>query len=662
MTVEVYGNTQECIDFALNQNGLTIDKIIITKDEFVKKLANPQTSRQLLQHINGCENIDEINAFLNSNEFISYLKTPLNTEYVRSLTQKIQEFFSSFDSIELKNYSFMSSMNTETYNIAIRSATNCHYSAYNVDKNGLQSAFEEVFTKYFNSTTTRLSTKESQFQIEITRFEDIKKHFYLYKQGSKLLLFSQVGLPQDIDGCEYHVYSEQYSSYQNILFYNKAQQEVALTKQGSKLGYEQISIKGKILDEQELTAIHQITNTLNDVVVEGYINPKGKVQLTHIQIFDLPIEPNQEHSFQLYASSQTHTNISLYPFHEVQSSTQRSKFMLLRNNAEFKSALSSQTFENIEGVIFTFSIFSPHLFTLCWYLDIDCIITKNQYSKMDAAEFNSQTLEIVSHTQEQEEIQTHNPFSTILPQNSQEEADSSNPLHAAQDQLNEQARAQSNQLREERKIQHQELQQQRQTSTSSSSSQSSSSGSKKSALAMMADEVLKVQEQKPQSVSEQESNDSYSQYQQDNSKEIATSDPDTTAQINNTHHDVSYQNPTYEQNIGGSVQNWQGSNHINDEYNSYQPREDLETNTTAQNLHSSHNTSSEAFMNEFNPFQNSSVGSDNDLNTNISSQNSDNLNYNHNSHKQMMLNIITQRMNQIREEQKELERMYEQLQ
>ncbi|MFP4402489.1 MAG: hypothetical protein ACLFPL_04630 [Candidatus Nanoarchaeia archaeon] len=621
MTLEVYGNTQECSDFALNQNGLTVDKIIITKDEFMKKLANPQTIEQLLQYINGCESIEEVNTFFQSHEYGEFLKTPLNGDHVRSIAQKIQEFFSSFDSIELKNYSFMSTMNTETYNIAIRTATNCVYSLYNVDKNALQSAFEEVFTKYFNSSVTRLSMKELQFQIEITRFEDVKKHFYLYKQGSKLLLFSQVGFPQEIDGCAYHVYGEQYSSYQTTLFYNKAQQEVAYTKQGSKLGYEQISLKGKVLDEQELTAIHQITNSLNDVSVEGYINSKGKVQLTHIQIFNLPIEPNQEHSFQLYTSSQTRSNISLYPFHEVQSSTQHSKFMLLRNNAEFKSALSSQTFRNVQGVVFTFSLFSPHLLSLCWHLDIDCIITKHQYSKMDVAEFNPETLEIISHAQEQEETQTSNPFSKILPQKSQEDIDTSNNLRAAQEELNQKARQQSDQLREERRAQqqsnyHSTVPSQSNQYTTSSSQFTHSGREKKTALQMMADEVLKAQEQQSQSLP---------QSQQQVPSESQSSYESTAS-------------------MHGSEIHQQGTlvTHTNNQ----------DLNNVVSNQHINHQNSSASQMFP-EPMQMDVVATHSSQDGGGSQASSE---------REKILAVLSNRLNQLKEEQKQLEEMYHQLQ
>ncbi|MCH8519166.1 MAG: hypothetical protein LAT82_00230 [Nanoarchaeota archaeon] len=522
MTVEIYGNSKDCIDFALNQNGITIDKIIITRDEFVEKLANPQTIQALLRGCSQLTTEEQFKKLLNNEEVQEALKTPINPDYVRNLSQKFQEFFSSFDQVELKNYSFMNSMNSDTFNITLRTQSNCQFSIYNIDKNALQSSFEEVFSKYFNSLSTLLSVNELQFQIEITKFDDYKKVFNLYKQGSKLLLFSQLGLPVEVQGSLYQVYGEQYSSYKNVLFYNEAKQEVMYCKQGSKLGYEQVHIKGKILEEQELISIHQTTSSLNDVIVEGYINHKGKVQLTHIQVFTLPIEESFEDKLLLYKSTKisenTHQlvdaentqNISLIPFHEVDLSTPHPKFVILRNSAEFKSALSSRVFEKVDGVLFTFSIFSHQLLTICSNLNITYIISKKEFSKSQDSQINWSTLEITNLNQNSSDALQDsqiNPFSSILPQKTQETIDRANELNSIQEELNSQAQIRSQELHSQRHQQQEYSRQpQEQQSTYSNtnphsqpSSNSSSlygslggsgGGSKKSALAMLADSVL----------------------------------------------------------------------------------------------------------------------------------------------------------------------------
>ena len=578
MTLETYGNSKDCIDFALNQNGITIDKIIITRDEFIKKLANPHTIQALL---NGCSQLTTIEQFkklLDNPEVSEALKAPINPEYLRNLSQKFQEFFSSFDQVELKNYSFMNSMNSDTFNISIRTSQNCNFSVLNVDKNALQSAFEEVFNKYFYAQSTKLNIKELEFQIEITKFEDVKKIFSLYKQGSKLLLFSQLGLPVEVEGSLYQVYGEQYSSYKNVLFYNSAKQEVIYCKQGSKLGYEQVNIKGKILEEQELISIHQITNSLNDVIVEGFINTKGKVQLTHIQVFTIPIEESFEDKLLLYkslnnsSSTQETEQISLVPFHEVDLSTPHNKYIILRNSAEFKSALTSKVFEKVSGVIFTFSIFSHQLFSICSSLGITCIISKQELSKSQEAQINWLTLEIISQLNlgDEETQQNINPFSSILPQKTQETIDKANELNSIQDQLNIQAQKRSEEIQAQRdhlkQEQHNNFSHNYTTSTSANIGQNSSndsssslygsmnSGSKKSALAMLADSVLNTPTKR-----EVQSSTSLPQSQREVNQSYQNNPPTNSPNIddNNTFYSSNTDSNTFEtpNNMNNSINN-----------------------------------------------------------------------------------------------------------
>lgn len=646
MTLEIYGNTKDCIDFALNQNGITIDKLIITRDEFGDKLANSQTIQALLKGCRELQTKEQFVKLLENKEIVEALKTPINPEYVRNLSQKIQEFFSSFDQVELKNYSFMNSMNADTYNITIRTMSNCQFSVFNVDKNSLQLAFEEVFNKYIFASSTVLSINEMQFQIEITKFEDIKKHFYLYKQGSKLLLFSQYGLPLEIQGSQYHVYGEQYSSYQNMLFYNKAEQEVIYTKQGSKLGYEQVQIKGKVLEEQELVSIHQATNSLNDVCIEGFINHKGKVQLSHIQVFNLPIEKTQEQSLLLYKSTKSDEDgvedISLLPFHEVESSPQYSKCVILRNNAEFKTALSSKTLQQVNGIFFTFSIFSPQLFAISSYLDINCIISKEQLSKSLHSTINWENLEIISQSKQSDEANEEyvNPFSSLLPQKSPEDVEQTNELSSIQDELNMQAKERSDELRTQRQAQHQErnfsnhstpsnTSSQQQTSSNSSGGGSSSSlyssapspgGSKKSALAMLADEVVNKQKEQ-QETQEQRKQQAIQQQEQQMRQQEG----------NYAQNSTSYQNP----------QNYQNQNL---HQNAYQP----------ESSHYSNNVSSpqEDHL-EFN--QQMRENNVNTTSSNMAFENSANLNYNE------LKEFIQLRLQKISQEQRELEDMLRKL-
>lgn len=556
MTLEIYGNTKDCIDYALNQNGITIDKLIITRDEFGDKLANEQTIQALLKGFRELQNKEQYEQLLENKEVVEALKTPIHPEYLRNLSQKIQEFFSSFDQVELKNYSFMNSMNADTYNITIRTMSNCQFSVFNIDKNALQVAFEEVFTKYLFAPSTSLSINELQFQIEITKFEEIKKHFYLYKQGLKLLLFSQLGLPLEIQGNQYHVYGEQYSSYQNMLFYNKGKQEVIYTKQGSKLGYEQVQVKGKILEEQELISIHQKTNSLNDVCIEGFINQKGKVQLSHIQVFNIPIEKTQENSLLLYKSLKNNENgvedISLFPFHEVESSTQYFKYVILRNNAEFKTALSSKTLQQIDGIFFTFPIFSPQLLAISSYLDVNCIITKEQLSKSMHSTINWENLNITSQSMQSyhSNEESINPFSSLLPQRSQEDIEETNELSSIEEQLNLQAQERSNELRAQRQVQSSQEQEKMNNNTYSQnnfsqsssnslySTQPSSGNSKKSALAMLADDVLNKQKK-------QQELDQRKQKEQEEAQ-------DGVSQNNYENH---YQHTNYDQSQNGKQHN-----------------------------------------------------------------------------------------------------------
>ena len=581
MTLETYGNSKDCIDFALNQNGITIDKIIITRDEFIQKLANPQTIQALLNGCSGLTTIEQFKKLLDSPEVSEALKAPINPEYLRNLSQKFQEFFSSFDQVELKNYSFMNSMNSDTFNITIRTSQNCNFSVLNVDKNALQSAFEEVFNKYFYAQSTKLNIKELEFQIEITKFEDVKKSFNLYKQGSKLLLFSQLGLPVEVEGSQYQVYGEQYSSYKNVLFYNSAKQEVVYCKQGSKLGYEQVQIKGKILEEQELISIHQITNSLNDVIVEGFINTKGKVQLTHVQVFTIPIEESFEDKLLLYkslnnsSSSQENEQISLVPFHEVDLSTPYDKYVILRNSAEFKSALTSKVFEKVKGVIFTFSIFSHQLFSICSTLNISCIISKQEFSKSQEAQINWSTLEITSSSnQGYEEVQENiNPFSSILPQKTQETIDRANELNSIQDELNMQAQKRSEEIQAQKdQLKQEQIHQgynynsapanSQQSSSSSSLYGSMSSGGNKSALAMLADSVLNA----PQKREEQHSSQS-PQSSQLQREVIQPSQNDLHTSNSNTNNNTIYSSNTINSSNPFDVSN----NMTNNDNNSSSP-------------------------------------------------------------------------------------------
>lgn len=499
MAIEVIGNVQEVFNYALNQNGVSVDKIIITKNEFRENLSNPETIQALLTGLEQLTTVEQFNKLLENPEIKNALQSPINPSILKNITQKVQEQFSSFDQVQLKNYSFMNSMNSDTYSILIRTQSGTTFSVENVDKHQIQQGLSEAFMSYIYSISSKYSLDELNFQIEITRFEEMKKHFYLHKEGQKLLLFSTLSHPQLINGCQYHINGEQYSSYGDKLFYNESNQDMKYERVGVKMGFTQIQHSGKLLEEQELVAIHQATSNLNDVCVEGYITQKGKVELSSIALNQTPIQDTCENNLLLHKSTKKYEDISILPIHEIETQTPNPKYVLIRNIGEYKTLIEHSNLQEVDGLIISFSLYSQQLLMLCRQLDIDCIITKNQYDKVLQTKINWETLEIEAKQQS-----SHNPFSSLLPQKSQEQIQSTQKMKDLQDELNASIQKRDQTQQSSHSTQRPMTTSQKAQSTMQThSAYSGQSSERKGALAMLADSVLnQAQEQQKEEVQE----------------------------------------------------------------------------------------------------------------------------------------------------------------
>ena len=561
MAVEVIGNVQEVFDYALNKSSVSVDVLVITKKEFIEKLSNPDTIKPLFVGLSQLTSVEQFKKLLQNEEIKDALKEPINPKLLKEATQSIQEFFSSFSQVELKNYSFVNSMNSDSYTISVRTKNGIVFSVEYVEKHQIQQALEEVFFQYIYSISSYLNIDELEFQIEIKCFSEIKKYFALHKQGQKLLLFSQYAHPQLVNGCIYHIKGEQYSSYENMLFFNKATQDMKFYKEGSKMTFAPISVDDRVLLEQELIAIHEATSSLNDVSVEGFINSKGKIELTYVSVLNYTIEHTYENNLLLHKSSKKYNEVSLLPVHEISTQTPNPKYILIRNLAEYTTCielLRNETIKDeIDGIILSFALYSKQLLYICNVLDIDCIISKNMYDKMLQTTINWEDLEIEGMI----ETEKNNPFSSLLPQKSQEEVMQTQRLKDVQEELNSQISSR------EQDIQHssngfENFSTNRPITTSSHYSQESSNnsqdvyshsnthanGQKKSALAMLADDVL-VQTSKP--IPQEEVQKEEKQYSNTNEHMSILENP-STQESKNSSFDLFSLNPLENQEMNAT--------------------------------------------------------------------------------------------------------------
>ena len=489
MTIQVFGDEQEVFNYSLNKSSITIDKLIITRKEFISQIANEETIKALLEGLSQLTTPNQLESLLENPEIRDALKEPISPQIGKVFLQKVQEFFSSFDQVELKNYSFMNSMNNETYSLHIRTQSNCVFSCENIDKYQFQHAFEEIFTAYLYALSTRLDIQDINFQIEITKCEEMKKHFYLFKESQKLLLFASLGHPQLIAGSAYHINSEQYSSFGDKLFYNESRQNILNAKEGVKMTQTAINHAGKILDEQELIAIHEMTQNYDDSCIEGFINAKGKVELTSFCTSMISIQDTQEENLLLYKSSKKYEDISLLPIHEMDTQTPNPKYVLLRNIGEYKTFMNSKNLSDVDGMVCCFPIFSSQLITICKSLDIDCIMSKQVYEKSLQTKIDWETYAI-----ECTKTQASNPFSSLIPQTKQRSSEGSETtqrMTQIQDELNatiSKREPQSTPVSQTHRPM--STSQTAQNTMRTHSAFGGSSGEKKGALAMLADQVV----------------------------------------------------------------------------------------------------------------------------------------------------------------------------
>jgi hypothetical protein len=404
--IKIIGEEEDLIYYSLNKQIVNIPKILISKNIIVNNFESKETYDLFIEYLTNPNDKKLTEKLKNLNlEDLSFKEDfyKLITEFVENLNGEISNF-------ELKNYNFMNFTSNLKFNIVIR---NQHFSLTKcfIEKSAITNVIKKLLLKYFKTIENFENIDNlSCFQIEIFESFDLYKTVFLKKENNNLILSSVFGYynqsPVDLTfGNElYFSVNEKFNFFEN--------------KQNSMVMYEQNNLKtveinkqSKILKNEELMKLNEKTREINDLILEIAITKKEEIKIISASFIDTFPKIGSDEGFFIHKSQNNYNKISIISLRDdLSQDTINPKYLILRNSSEISEMFENlKLLRNIDGIIFVMNFYLPILEIIGKCLNIDIIYSNKKLPKCLEAEIDLDNFSIKTNGS------TNNPFENIIP-------------------------------------------------------------------------------------------------------------------------------------------------------------------------------------------------------------------------------------------------------
>jgi hypothetical protein len=443
--IEVIGNISSVIDYNLNEQYSNVKKIFLTGDEIISSFEDVGA----IEVFDKLSNSTVESYFSNLRSAIDsgILDSTISAYLYKQITEKLSTISDTIMDIQLQGYNFMNTVSNTKFSLTLRCET-FSISRHYEERGSFLSVIRSLILDYleFSGNTQRLKRLKN-FQIEIYESEDIHKHVFLKKDGSRLILASNFGYSKSspidfITGSEFY-----FSTGEGFNFFRNSQ-TTAILREHTKLIESPIQTRDKILSDEELININNATKHISDAVIELQLTKKGKLRIFNLSVLENNVTLGSDNGFYINKSSKNYNRISLVTQRDdLTEEMPNPKYMLLRNLNEIQNFLNDTRCLNyIDGIVLTENFYFPLLDSFGDLNDIDIIYHKNELNKSLDIELNYREVLIGNSTLN---AQT-NPFNKILDTKNKEKDEQLEKLRGAD--LSKPQQVQQNSQTEQRTV------------------------------------------------------------------------------------------------------------------------------------------------------------------------------------------------------------------
>lgn len=407
--LKIIGNEHSVIGYNLNKQFSNIRKIIVTKEIILSSYEDDSIKNLFSKiHLSNSENyLEIINEAKSSKLFSKNIRNELYSEIQENLVNLSE----SFVDVKLKDFNFMSSVSNSRLTVSLR-CDNYSINKFFVEKGEILTAIKQLIKEYleFSGNVFRISRIEN-FQIEIFESEEIYKKVSLKKEEESIILSSSFGFEFQTP-IEYSSGNEFYCSIEDKfkLFNNK--QNSALVREHNKIVEKEISNRDKILSNDELVLINEVTKNISDANIELYFNHKGNLKILNVSLLENQIFNFTENGFYIHKSTKNYDKISIITIRDdLDEDYPNPKYLLIKNSTEIRELIENVSKINkVDGIIFTQNFYSKLFERIGHEKDIDIIYYDHKLQKSLNVDINKDKLFIENENNNK----NSNPFSNIL--------------------------------------------------------------------------------------------------------------------------------------------------------------------------------------------------------------------------------------------------------
>jgi hypothetical protein len=411
--LKIMGNESEVLFLNVNKKNINFPKLLITKSKIYNNIESGNITKHLLDFNENPNNKETLNELNN----INFLETTFTSTFEEELNTNLNLLSKSFLNFELKDLKFTQFSNNLRYTIIIRNQ-NFTNSFYNLERGQITYNIKKSLKTYFHSISRLKNVSNLEnFQIEIYENFDIKKNITLKKENNNIILSSNFGYLKN-HFIDYNFGSELYFSLNEKFLFFENSQKTALLKENNNLIIKNIQTQEKILSNNELIKINEITKEVNDVIIDLIITNKNELKILNVTYITSFGSESGKNGFIIYKSSNNLSNISLISIREINQQTTNPKFLLIRTEDDFCELLNNlKILNNISGIVFNSNFYNQIFEEIGKNLNIDILFYYTKLAKADESEINFDDFQI----NQKEQI---NPFENILTKKKLEEVES----------------------------------------------------------------------------------------------------------------------------------------------------------------------------------------------------------------------------------------------
>ncbi len=533
-SINIIGNDSSVIFYNLNKQFSNINKIIITKEIILNSFEDEQI-RNLFAKLK-VANSDEYKEILSNAKKNQIFDSPFISELYSSIQEQLPKISESLRDVQLKDFNFMNSLSNTNLTVTLR-CENFSISKYNIEKGSILSAIRHLLESYLDnpSNILRLSRLDS-IQIEIYESEEIHKKVLLKKDHETLQLYSTFGY-SNFNPIDYQAGGEIYFSIGDDFSFFQNKQTKALVKEHGKIVEREINQREKILNNNELIAINEITKNINDALIEIYISSKGGIKILNVSLLETGLSNKSENGFILHKSTNNIDTISTVTLRDnLNEELPNPKYLIIKNEDEIKEFLENINYSTkVDGIIFTENFYSEILDLIGSKLNIDILYFNKNVPKIIETKIDLDNVNIEIKDSKQN---TTNPFASIIGEQEKEKdielerlknIDLSTPQKEINNQLNQNIEniaqgimsSNNSTINDNRKMNNNQNNRNSIASSLNSTLGSTKPGEKKSALAFMMEVAANEPSREEKEAAKQQNQmQAQNQYQQNNNNNI----------------------------------------------------------------------------------------------------------------------------------------------